>query len=206
MVKQTINVVSRQSKAKESRFVMHKIHRQQPSKRVGELGCPKSNNGRLNRAMKATSKSIMKVQRVCSIFPAGDLLKHADNISKQRNKGWKASNPATKEKWKFEEEIQRCISWNKWFIYDKNPRARWEKHVWTSSESIEWQCISSVVANGKAFPFCKSFEWHAPYNPVILVSNVRNIRTSIRKWIEHIFIDRKEQQQLQIKGCKGSSK
>jgi hypothetical protein len=87
MVKQTINVVSRQSKAKESRFVMHKIHRQQPSKRVGELGCPKSNNGRLNRAMKATSKSIMKVQRVCSIFPAGDLLKHADNISKQRNKG-----------------------------------------------------------------------------------------------------------------------
>jgi hypothetical protein len=37
--------------------------------------------------MKATSKSIMKVQRVCSIFSAGDLLKHADNISKQRNKG-----------------------------------------------------------------------------------------------------------------------
>jgi hypothetical protein len=66
---------------------MHKIHRQQPSKRVGKLGCPKSNNGRLNRAMKATSKSIMKVQRVGSIFPAGDLLKHADNISKQRNKG-----------------------------------------------------------------------------------------------------------------------
>jgi hypothetical protein len=37
--------------------------------------------------MKATSKSIMKVQRVCSIFSAGDLLKLADNICKQRNKG-----------------------------------------------------------------------------------------------------------------------
>jgi hypothetical protein len=87
MVKQTINVVSRQSKAKESRFVMHKIHRQQPSKRVGKLRFRKSNNGRLNRAMKATSKSIMKVHRVCSVFSAGDLLKLADNICKQRNKG-----------------------------------------------------------------------------------------------------------------------
>lgn len=87
MVKQTINVVSRQSKAKESRFVMHKIHRQQPSKRVGKLRCPKSNNGKLNRAMKATSKSIMKVQRVCSILSAGDLLKLADNSLSNATKG-----------------------------------------------------------------------------------------------------------------------